>query len=157
MSSARLNWLLKDTKASCTARKPAVTSDTVTTGKRQTSERIMPLKPECSRRLMQVQVCLSQDAWKKRKWTKTDLYSKSLFIIKNIIQAFTVYYNKWFYATVNSLYRKWRNISIFLTYVTNQEQQKEKRGRPNALEGWSVPLDPDKSPWFVLQSRLTLI
>lgn len=41
----------------------------------------------------------------------------------------------------------------FLTYVTNQEQQKEKRGRPNGLE---VQLDPDEPPWLALQSRLTL-
>lgn len=44
----------------------------------------------------------------------------------------------------------------FLTYVTNQEQQKEKRGRPNGLEVWSVQLDPDEPPWLALQSRLTL-
>lgn len=65
------------------------------------------------------------------KWTKIVLYSKSLFIIKNIIQAFTEYYNKWFYATVNSLYRKWRNISIFfdLCYEPGTAKREEREAK----------------------------
>lgn len=46
-----------------------------------------------------------------------------------------MYYNKWFFASVNSLYRKWRNISIFdLFYragpAKREEREAERAGGP---------------------------
>lgn len=44
----------------------------------------------------------------------------------------------------------------FVFYVTNQEQQKEKRGRPKGVEEWRVQVDPDQLPWLALKARPTL-
>lgn len=74
------------------------------------------------------------------------LYIQMSFIFKNIIQAFTVYYNKWVYGTADSLYRKWRNIFVFdLCYKPATAKREEKEvdglGGHTLISSWISPVD----------------